>query len=179
MTDTGWTFEGRRVIESENAPDPNGIKHLGTSPSDYSPFLSRIVNTCDLHGAIYDVTDPVQNMRAAYDYHTRRSVHNSKERTMATLYKPVLIETVEQAEALPAFTVASYIDGDVRAAIKTIDGIWESIPSFYGEEAHFSEDFIGWTALVPIEAEEETTTANDYGDLDTPYSRLVTPWEEA
>ena len=82
MTDTGWTFEGRRVIESEYAPDPNGIKHLGTSPSDYSPFLSRIVNTCDLHGAIYDVTDPVQNMRAAYDYHTRRSVHNSKERTM-------------------------------------------------------------------------------------------------
>lgn len=82
MTDTGWTFEGRRVIESENAPDPNRIKHLGTRTSDHSPFLSRIVNTCDLHGAILDVTDPIQNMRAAYDYHTRRSVNTSKERTM-------------------------------------------------------------------------------------------------
>lgn len=94
---------------------------------------------------------------------------------MTTLYKPVLIESVEQAEALPAFTVASYIDGDVRAAIKTIDGIWESIPSFYGEEAHFSEDFIGWTALVPIEAEEETMWEDSaYFQAQT---RLVTPWE--
>ena len=75
---------------------------------------------------------------------------------MTTLHKPVLIESAEQAEKLPAFTVARYIDGDVRAAIKTIDGLWESIPGFYGEEAYFPEDFIGWTALVPIEAEEET-----------------------
>ena len=29
MTDTGWTFQGFRVFESENAPDPNGIKHAG------------------------------------------------------------------------------------------------------------------------------------------------------
>ena len=101
---------------------------------------------------------------------------------MTTLYRPVLIESAEQAEALPAFTVARYIDGDVRAAIKTIDGIWESIPGFYGEEAHFSEDFIGWTALVPIEAEEETTGAlvNRAGDIHWEESRrLVTPWEAA
>lgn len=30
MTDTGWTFQGYRVFESENAPDPNRIKHTGT-----------------------------------------------------------------------------------------------------------------------------------------------------
>ena len=29
MTDTGWTFQGYRVFESENAPDPNGIKRAG------------------------------------------------------------------------------------------------------------------------------------------------------
>ena len=93
---------------------------------------------------------------------------------MTTLYKPVKIESAEQAEALPAFAVARYIDGDTRAAIKTIDGIWESIPGFYGEEAHFSEDMIGWTALVPIEAEEEHVAP----DAIT-YSRYVTAWEEA
>ena len=96
---------------------------------------------------------------------------------MTILYKPVLIESAEQAEALPAFTVARYIDGDVRAAIKTIDGIWESIPGFYGEEAHFSEDFIGWTALVPIEAEEEFGAGGDGMDEDFYLTRrLVTPW---
>ena len=78
MTDTGWTFQGFRVIESENAPDPNGIKHLGTVSSGHSPFLSRIVNPCGLHGAILDVTNPVQHMRAEYDYHTRRRVNTSK-----------------------------------------------------------------------------------------------------
>ena len=29
MTDTGWTFAGFRVIESDNAPDPNRIKRAG------------------------------------------------------------------------------------------------------------------------------------------------------
>lgn len=80
--DTGWTFQGFRVIESEAAPGEYGIKHLGTVPSDYSPFLQRIVNTCDLHGAMLDVTDPVANMRATYDYHMRRSVNTSKEHAM-------------------------------------------------------------------------------------------------
>ena len=103
---------------------------------------------------------------------------------MTIVYVPHLIESAKQAEALPAFTVARCIDGDVRAAIKTIDGIWESIPGFYGEEAHFSEDFIGWTALVPIEAEEETGREfiDDDGefyesDARPTLTRLVPPWE--
>ena len=117
MTDTGWAFEGRRVIESEYAPDPNGIKHLGTSPSDYSPFLSRIVNTCDLHGAIYDVTDPVQNMRAAYDYHTRRSVHNSKERTMTDTRMEAL-GLMAAAEPLWREACEEYSEGESVAIIR-------------------------------------------------------------
>lgn len=98
MTDTGWTFAGFRVIESENAPDPNRIKHLGAVSSDYTPFLSRIINTCDLHGAILDVTDPVQNMRAAYDYHTQRNVNTSKERTMTTDHIDQLAQWYADAE---------------------------------------------------------------------------------
>ena len=93
---------------------------------------------------------------------------------MTTIYVPRLIESAEQAEKLPAFTVARYIDGDVRAAIKTIDGLWESILGFHGEEAHFPEDFIGWTALVPIEAEEEYVAPDA-----VTYTRYVTAWEEA
>ena len=30
MKDTGWTFQGYRVFESENAPNPIGIRHIGT-----------------------------------------------------------------------------------------------------------------------------------------------------
>ena len=117
MTDTGWTFGGFRVIESEYAPDPNGIKHLGTPPSDYSPFLSRIINTCDLHGAILDVSDPMQNMRAAYDYHTRRSVHNSKERTMTDAHMEVL-GLMAAAETLWQTACQEYSEGESVAIIR-------------------------------------------------------------
>ena len=30
MKDTGWTFQGYRVFESESAPNPIGIRHIGT-----------------------------------------------------------------------------------------------------------------------------------------------------
>ena len=30
MKDTGWTFQGYRVFESENAPNPIGSRHIGT-----------------------------------------------------------------------------------------------------------------------------------------------------
>lgn len=117
MTDTGWTFAGFRVIESEYAPDPNRIKHLGAVSSDYSPFLSRIVNTCDLHGAILDVSDPMQNMRAAYDYHTRRSVHNSKERTM-TGPRTDILGLMAAAEPLWRTACDDYSEGEEVAIIR-------------------------------------------------------------
>lgn len=117
MTDTGWTFDGFRVIESENAPDPNGIKHLGTVSSDHTPFLSRIVNTCDLHGAILDVSDPVQNMRAAYDYHTQRNVNASKERAMSNARMEVLAYLAIASEL---FTTGSedYSEGEGVEGVK-------------------------------------------------------------
>lgn len=81
---------------------------------------------------------------------------------MTVLYKPVLIESAEQAEALPGGTQ------------RLQNGL---------------EDLaLGWTALVPIEAEEETTTpvqgfagvfhvSRPTGSFPAPQRRLVTPWE--
>ena len=88
---------------------------------------------------------------------------------MTTLYNPVLIESAEQAEALPDGTLVrdvrsgfdyrarralgGYLEYDLRAGVEVI-------------------------ALVPIEAKEERI--KDYF-FDRPgwMSRLVTPWEAA
>ena len=95
---------------------------------------------------------------------------------MTTLYRPVLIESAEQAEALPDGTLAhghwpdrQYGDG----LVKKIGGAW--MPrSVTGIGLAPSEALIGWTALVPIEAEEQHVAP----DAIT-YSRYVTAWEEA
>ncbi|MGO2362181.1 MAG: hypothetical protein ACTH6N_13765 [Brachybacterium tyrofermentans] len=81
---------------------------------------------------------------------------------MTTLYKPVLIESAEQAEALPIGTVATLSEdigdgvADFYAATKAEDG-WErtdsSGPSWMSPAP--ATGMVGWTALVPIEAEEE------------------------
>ena len=94
---------------------------------------------------------------------------------MTTLYKPVLIEYAEQAEALPvrtpiiigpfvamrpdneSFWGMSYSDADY-----TSRGLVKSFPDY------------DLTALVPIEAVEEHVAP----DAIT-YSRYVTAWEEA
>lgn len=98
---------------------------------------------------------------------------------MTTLYRPVLIESAEQAEALPLSTRAIRPDGQAAARLDGVSegGQWTSKLRLY---AH--DEVIGWTALVPIEAEEETTGAlvNRAGDIRWEESRrLVTPWEEA
>ena len=80
---------------------------------------------------------------------------------MSTLYRSVLIESVEQAEALPLGTVAVRLDDDGL--------VWTAARRCRCEEsgcdAWFSTDWadpephaglVGHTALVPIEAEEET-----------------------
>ena len=77
---------------------------------------------------------------------------------MTTIYVPRLIESVEQAEALPSGTQRLQ-DGREGLAI-------------------------GWTALVPIEAREERVERIEYSPLGyetNVYSetRLVTSWEEA
>ena len=91
---------------------------------------------------------------------------------MTTLYRPVLIESVEQAEALPEATVAAHPDHWPREKFQSVwqecDGLWDN------------SAMVGWTALVPIEAEEEHGARGD-GVVEDFYltRRLVTPWETA
>ena len=89
---------------------------------------------------------------------------------MTTLYKPVLIETVEQAEALPEGTVLIRED---HFAFQKYAGRFVSADPHDLPIAHAWE-VVGWTALVPIEAEEEHVAP----DAIT-YTRYVTAWEEA
>ena len=107
--------------------------------------------------------------------------------TTTTLYRPVLIESAEQAEALPIGTVALLRFGH---RTKTTDGWWET-PTGGGLDE--SRAVVGAQALVPIEAEEEAVACgNDWsipvheglmpnGDVVpngwTIHTRLVTPWE--
>lgn len=78
---------------------------------------------------------------------------------MTTLYRPVLIESAEQAEALPVDTIA-FLRGtfyDVPtvdlAAVKSAGDSWDYTTD---DEQMTDVQMVGWKALVPIEAEEET-----------------------
>lgn len=92
-----------------------------------------------------------------------------------TVYIPRLIESAEQAEALPEGTVV-FIEkpwGDTtRREVGTKDhGEWwgsDCDVNFLG-----AEGLVSWTALVPIEAEEEwTAMGTDDGE---PWIALVGP----
>ena len=72
---------------------------------------------------------------------------------MTTLYRPVLIESAEQAEAMPPGTVALRSWGDGTTARTLTNGRW--ITPSGGAMPHV--ETVGFTALVPIEAEEEPT----------------------
>ena len=113
---------------------------------------------------------------------------------MTVLYRPVLIESAEQAEALPIGTVARSHGSDgepTHACLRMANGWWctnetnDDGTPFLVPHAGMVRD----TALVPIEAEEE---AHDHPRrhekaprAGEPYlrpatmTRLVTPWEEA
>ena len=93
---------------------------------------------------------------------------------MTTLYRPVKIETAAQAEALPVGTVAI---GPAR-----LDPLLPMVRTgrYPGRTWHSdytgavcAREVINWTALVPIEAEEEWGRIG--GALT--HARLVTPWE--
>lgn len=92
---------------------------------------------------------------------------------MTTLYHPVLIESVEQAEALPDGTVAFQSWGHGTTARTLTDGRWIT-PS--GAALPHAE-VVGFTALVPIEAEEETVERHRLC-RETPdvLHRFTTPW---
>ncbi|MGO2311684.1 MAG: hypothetical protein ACTH6A_06640 [Brachybacterium tyrofermentans] len=122
---------------------------------------------------------------------------------MTTLYRPVLINTAEQAEALPIGTMAYLDEGATRhVAHKLQENCW--IRTDMGDLYSPAQDDCmcpgifpdTWTALVPIEAEEEWTGGGNGFRWHMPdresaeafsepiinghvESRLVTPWEEA
>ena len=71
---------------------------------------------------------------------------------MTTLYKPVLIESAEQAEALPVGTVG-HEPPYLYAYIKKARNYWRGT----GDDAALTDyEMLPFAALVPIEAEEET-----------------------
>ena len=74
---------------------------------------------------------------------------------MTTLYKPVLIESAEQAEALPEGTIMFLPAGPYVWTARDPGG---EFLDHYGRPWHFenTQDDEPFTALVPIEAEEET-----------------------
>lgn len=74
---------------------------------------------------------------------------------MSMIYKPVLIETEEQAAALPVGTIAHCQHArdhhPVFVAARALEG-W--VPA--GQTKPYGHvDVIGWTALVPVEARTE------------------------
>ena len=74
---------------------------------------------------------------------------------MTTLYRPVLIESAEQAEALPIGTIMFLPAGPYVWTARDPGG---EFLDHYGRPWHFenTQDDEPFTALVPIEAEEET-----------------------
>ena len=107
------------------------------------------------------------------------------------LYRPVLIETAEQAEALPGkavILVALKRTGEVHASHLHGDLTPDYWPNRLEEPRRWD-----WTALVPVEAEEEVMPASriagrltesgveftpDTGKVATWQRRYVTPWTE-
>ena len=87
------------------------------------------------------------------------------------LYKEVLIESVEQAEALPIGTVSS--TATLPIFMKVSEEWWVGVhgPDSDDDEKFENCDAMGITALVPIEAEEELSKT--YPDGEPYYTHTV------
>ena len=94
---------------------------------------------------------------------------------MTALYKPVLIESAEQAEALPEGTfIIDALDLVARREkAGRYAGRWIT-----EEDGCLNDPVMPAQALVPIEAEEEMDTDYYMGGDGSPMRRYVTPWEE-
>ena len=94
---------------------------------------------------------------------------------MTTIYVPRLIESAEQAEALPVGTVG-HEPPHLYAYIKKARNYWRGT----GDDAALTDyEMLPFTALVPIEAEEGIDTVKTGGDSFYTRRRYVTPWESA
>lgn len=99
--------------------------------------------------------------------------------TTRTVYVPRLIESAEQAEALPTGTLARHSEGagmDHAHKIAAMPGLMGSHwVSSMGVESNAA--MVGWTALVPIEAEEETLERRRFSQaVPDVLHRFTTPW---
>ena len=97
---------------------------------------------------------------------------------MTTLFKPVLIESAEQAETLPEGTIMFLPAGPYVWTARDPGG---EFLDHYGRPWHFenTQDDEPFTALVPIEAEEGTDTIQTGAEHSYTRTRYVTPWEAA
>lgn len=98
---------------------------------------------------------------------------------MTTLYKPVLIESSEQAEALDAGTLLIHDRYAPLFVVEDEDG--KTLSLRRGSPSYMDvRNAVGWTALVPIEAEEETCSVQTRGQISPEWrTRYFTPWEDA
>lgn len=97
------------------------------------------------------------------------------------LYHEVKIESAEQAEALPEGTLATSEEFAPEVFVKVGPNEWFGT---HGPGTMTDRTAVGWTALVPIEAEEETEHRMRYDRRGNEaarwkQTRLVTPWEPA
>ena len=101
---------------------------------------------------------------------------------MTTIYVPRLIESAEQAETLPEGTIMFLPAGPYVWTARDPGG---EFLDHYGRPWHFenTQDDEPFTALVPIEAEEDFQKAGGASVYDggmgswPDRTRLVTPWE--
>ena len=107
---------------------------------------------------------------------------------MTVLYRPVLVESAEQAEALPIGTIIRYLLAPT-VLISDEERVWVDGEDtvMTGADLYAARDV--WAVLVPIEAEEETREhprrhekaprAGEAYLRPATMTRLVTPWREA
>ena len=97
---------------------------------------------------------------------------------MTTIYVPRLIESAEQAEALPEGSIMFLPAGPYVWTARDPGG---EFLDHYGRPWHFenTQDDEPFTALVPIEAEEGTDTIQTGAEHSYTRTRYVTPWEAA
>lgn len=115
---------------------------------------------------------------------------------MSVLYRPVLIESVEQADALPVGTIIRYLLAPT-VLISDEERVWVDGEDtvMTGADLYAARDV--WAVLVPIEAEEEwaliydgedptpcadEADAREWARIDgeghAPSRRYTTHWEE-
>ena len=94
-----------------------------------------------------------------------------------TVYVPQVIESAEQAEALPLGTpvwnLRPHDFVDDRGYVDTVSG-QRVVDTVTGR--HFAADMVGWTALVPVEVEVEYI--RESGARRREKTLYVTPWKD-